>query len=195
MIQSSAAATLNHLLAREDWARERLVPFAGRTVEFRLPPLPEIRLAILETGLVAAADAASPCDLVVSIPPAVVQRALAGDEAAVREIVIDGDTELARAVEFLFRNLRWDAEEDLSRVVGDIPAHRIAETGRAFVAWQREAGERLARNFAEYWTEEDPLLARPADVRRFGDDVDALRDDVERLEKRIARLSERGSRR
>nr|MCU0803913.1 sterol-binding protein [Burkholderiales bacterium] len=65
-------------------------------------------------------------------------------------------------------------------------------TGRAFAAWQRDAGERLARNFAEYFTEENPLLARPAEVRRFGEDVDALRDDVERLEKRIARLLERG---
>jgi len=192
MIAAPAIAAINHLLAREEWARERLAPFAGRSVEFRLPPLPDLRLAILDTGLVGAAEGALPSDLVVRIPPASLPRILARNDAAVREIAIDGDTELAGAVDFLFRHLRWDAEEDLSRAVGDVPAHRIAETGRALAAWQKEAGERLARNFAEYFTEEDALLARPADVRRFGADVDALRDDVERLEKRIARLLERG---
>ncbi len=35
---------LNHLLEREPWARERLAPFAGRTVELRNPPFPALRL-------------------------------------------------------------------------------------------------------------------------------------------------------
>ena len=192
MINAPATAAINHLLSREEWARERLAPFAGRSVEFRLPPLPDLRIAILENGLVAGAEGALPPDLVVRIPPASLPRILARDDAAIREVAIDGDTELARAVEFLFRHLRWDAEEDLARVLGDVPAHRIAATGRAFAAWQKDAGERLARNFAEYFTEENPVLARPADVHRFGADVDALRDDVERLAKRIARLLERG---
>ncbi|MCU0804098.1 MAG: SCP2 sterol-binding domain-containing protein [Burkholderiales bacterium] len=183
MIDAPATAAINHLLSAEEWARERLAPFAGRSVEFRLPPLPDLRIAILESGLVAGAEGALPPDLVVRIPPAALPRILARDDAAIREVAIDGDTELARAVEFLFRHLRWE---------GDVPAHRIASTGRAFAAWQRDAGERLARNFAEYFTEENPLLARPAEVRRFGEEVDALRDDVERLAKRIARLLERG---
>jgi ubiquinone biosynthesis protein UbiJ len=192
MIQAPAVGAINHLLAREEWARERLAPFAGRSVEFRLPPLPDLRLTILENGLVATTESPLPSDLVVRIPPASLPRILARNDAAMREVAIDGDTELARAVDFLFRHLRWDAEEDLARMFGDVPAHRIAETGRAFAEWQKDAGERLARNFAEYFTEENPILARPADVHRFGADVDALRDDVERLAKRIARLLERG---
>ncbi|MCX7893084.1 MAG: SCP2 sterol-binding domain-containing protein [Burkholderiales bacterium] len=192
MLPNPVIAAINHLLEREDWARERLTPFAGRTVEFRLPPLPDLRLAVLDGGLVGGADSALPPDLVVRIPPASVPGILARDEAALREVAIEGDTELARAVQFLFRHLRWDAEEDLARVVGDVPAHRVAEAGRAFAAWNREAAERLGRNFAEYFTEEAGLLARPAEVSRFGAEVDALRDDVERLEKRIARLLVRG---
>jgi ubiquinone biosynthesis protein UbiJ len=157
--------------------------------------LPDLRLAIAEAGLVSAGEGSPRSDLVVRIPPAFLPRILARDDAAMREVRIEGDTELAQAVDFLFRHLRWDAEEDLSRLVGDVPAHRVAATGRAFTAWQKDAGERLARNVAEYFTEENPVLARPADVRRFGAEVDALRDDVERLEKRIARLMERGGRR
>jgi ubiquinone biosynthesis protein UbiJ len=95
-------------------------------------------------------------------------------------------------VDYLFRHLDWDVEEDLSRVFGDIVAHRLASGGKAFAAWQREAVLRLAENLVEYWTEEQPLLARPAEVETFCRDVDTLRDDVARLEKRIEHLSASG---
>ena len=96
---------------------------------------------------------------------------------------------MASAVDHLFRNLTWDFEEDLSRVFGDIISHRLASSGRALAAWQRDAALRLAESLAEYWTEERPLLARPADLENFCRGVDALRDDVARLEKRIEHLS------
>jgi len=34
-------------------------------------------------------------------------------------------------------HLRWDVEEDLSRVVGDIAAHRMAQAGRAAARGRR----------------------------------------------------------
>jgi ubiquinone biosynthesis protein UbiJ len=48
---------LNRLLASEAWARQRLAPFAGETVELRAPPLPALRLRILEGGTVDAGGA------------------------------------------------------------------------------------------------------------------------------------------
>src|SRR2546430_11066708 len=44
----------------------------------------------------------------------------------------------------LFRSLIWDFEEDLSRVFGDVVAHRLASGGKAVAAWQRDAALRLA---------------------------------------------------
>ncbi|MCW5582008.1 MAG: hypothetical protein KIS72_11765, partial [Luteimonas sp.] len=80
---------------------------------------------------------------------------------------------------------------DLSRVVGDVAAHRIAESGRTLRRWAESGGDNLARSFAEYWTEEQPLIAAGDDVARFTAEVDRLRDDVARLEKRIALLDRR----
>ncbi len=91
-------------------------------------------------------------------------------------------------MQHLFRHLAWDIEEDLSRLFPDVVAHRLAEGGRAFAAWQSEAATRLAGNLAEYLTEEQPLLARPADVEKLSREADALREDAARLEKRIERL-------
>ena len=116
-------------------------------------------------------------------------RLAAHDEGAWREIDITGDTDLASAIHHVARNLRWDAEEDLSRVFGDIVAHRMAEAGRTLQRWGTQAADNTARSFTEYWTEEEPLIASRRDLDEFGRAVDELRDDAARLEKRIERLT------
>ncbi len=105
-----------------------------------------------------------------------------------RSIGFSGDAELAAALQYLGKHLRWEFEEDLSRVVGDVAAHRIASTARDFVAWQKEAGLRLGQNVAEYLTEEAALVAPPAALAQFGREVADLVDALERLEKRLDRL-------
>jgi ubiquinone biosynthesis accessory factor UbiJ len=180
---------LNHLLGAEAWARDKLKPYAGQCVEFRASPLPALRLDILDSGLLAHAAQDAVPNLVVTIGPGALPAMVRGEDALMREIGIEGSADLAGAVQYLFRHLRWDIEEDLSRVFGDVLAHRMVGEGRRFADWNREAAEKLAQNLAEYWIEEQPLLARPADVRQFLTDVDQLRDDLARLEKRIGALT------
>jgi ubiquinone biosynthesis protein UbiJ len=188
MIDRGAVAGLNHLLAQQPWAAERLSTFAGQSVQFRCRPFPDLRIRILEGGLLDQAKAGDAGNLIVTLKPAALPLLLARDETVLKQVEIEGSADLASTVQYLFRHLVWDAEEDLSSLLGDVVAHRLASEGRAFAAWQRDAATRLAQNFAEYWTEEQPLLARPSDVEQFCRDVDAFRDDVARLEKRIERL-------
>jgi ubiquinone biosynthesis protein UbiJ len=180
---------LNHLLKAEAWARDKLKPYAGQCVEFRASPLPALRLDILDSGLLAHAARDTAPKLVVTIGSGALPAMVRGEDALMREIGIEGNADLAGAVQYLFRHLRWDLEEDLSRVFGDVLAHRMVEEGQRFAAWNREAAGKLAQNLAEYWIEEQPLLARPADVRQFLTDVDRLRDDLARLKKRIGTLT------
>jgi len=189
MIERGALAALNHLLQQQPWAAERLRVFAGQVVEFRCPPFPDLRLAITDAGLLDRAPAEAASALVVKLTPGALPFLLARDETARKQIEIEGSADLASMVDQLFRDLSWDFEEDLSKVFGDVVAHRLAAGTRAFAAWQREAVLRLAENLAEYWTEEQPLLARPSDVEAFCRGVDTLRDDVARLDKRIEHLS------
>jgi ubiquinone biosynthesis protein UbiJ len=189
MIERGALAGLNHLLQQQPWAAERLSAFAGQGVEFRCPPFPDLRLRITAAGLLDRAQADAASALVVKLTPGTLPFLLARDETARGQVEIEGSADLASAVDYLFRNLSWDVEEDLSRVLGDVVAHRLASGARAFAAWQREAALRLAENLVEYWTEEQPLLARSADVEHFCRGVDTLRDDVARIEKRVERLS------
>ena len=64
-------------------------------------------------------------------PLVVVQSALAGKAPPVK---IEGDVQLAAEIGWLAENLRWDAEEDLSRLIGDAPAHALADGGRRLAA-------------------------------------------------------------
>ncbi|HEY6862426.1 MAG TPA: SCP2 sterol-binding domain-containing protein [Burkholderiales bacterium] len=188
-LERAAQAALNHVLAQNPWACARLAAFAGRSVALRCPPFPELRLRILESGRVAAAGDADEASLTVTLTPAALPFLAARDEGALRHVAIEGSAELAETVRSLFANLSWDVEEDLSRLRGDVLAHRLAAGGEAFLRAQREAALRLGETLAEYWQDEQPLLARPEDVAAFCRAVDALRDDVERLEKRIDLLA------
>lgn len=189
MLPHPGVFALNHLLGAEAWARDRLKPYAGQCVEFRAPPLPALRLDILDSGLLASAAQDAVPNLVVTIGSGALPAFARGEDALMREIGVEGNADLASTVQYLFRHLRWDVEEDLSQLFGDALAHRMVQGGRRFAAWGGEAAEKLAQNLAEYWIEEQPLLARPADVRRFLADVDQLRDDLARIEKRIDALS------
>jgi ubiquinone biosynthesis protein UbiJ len=188
MIAAPLAAFVNHLLAPEAWARDRLAPFAGKRICINAAPLPDLALRVRAGGLLEAAPAAE-FDLTVTVTPAALPSVLRRDASALQAMTFTGDAELAAALQFLLRNLRWDVEEDLSRAIGDVAAHRLAQTARDFLAWQKEAVERLGANVAEYLTEEAAVLAARADLAQFGREVAALADAVARLEKRVDRLA------
>jgi ubiquinone biosynthesis protein UbiJ len=177
---------LNRLLAAEPWARERLAPFAGEALELRAPPLPALRFSILEGGAVQASDAQP--GLVMTLKPDLLAALARGEEHALRAVAVEGDARLAAEVLVLARHLRWDAEEDLSRFVGDIAAHRIAEAGRALAAWHLDAAQRLVAAFVDYATEEKHFLARRAELDELAQALARLRDATARLEKRLERL-------
>lgn len=184
-----AVGAVNHVLRSAPLAMERLRPHAGRTVEFRVGPM-TVALTIQTTGEVLGAVPGAARDLTVRISPFLLPRLAAGEEAAFRDLEMLGDMELAQEVSYLARNLTWDVEEDLSKVVGDIAAHRLVGAGRAVSQWGRDATLRAAQGAAEYWTEESPLIASRVKVDGFVREVSELRDALERLEKRIERLGQ-----
>ncbi|HET7729620.1 MAG TPA: SCP2 sterol-binding domain-containing protein [Usitatibacter sp.] len=181
------AAALNHVLRSAPLAMQRLRAHAGRTAAFHVGPF-SAAFTVQTTGEVTAAVPGAQRDLEVRISPFLLPRLAAREDAAFREIEMQGDMELAQEISFLARHLTWDVEEDLSRVVGDIAAHRAVSAAKGALAWARDAGLRGAQGAAEYWTEESPLIASRVKVEGFVHDVSELRDAVERLEKRIERL-------
>ena len=177
---------LNHLLAAQSWATLRLRPHAGDVIRLELGST-VVELAVNADGLLETAGDRAPA-VTIGVPLAALPRLLARDPQARRAVTVTGNIGLAADLEYLFANLRWDVEADLSRVVGDIAAHRIGRAGRAVAGLPGAVGESLARSSRQFLTEERAVLARVEDVSAFVDEVDHLRDDADRLESRIARL-------
>jgi ubiquinone biosynthesis protein UbiJ len=177
---------VNRLLAAEPWARLRLAPFVGEVVELRAPPLPALRLRILEGGTVEAGSAQP--SLTMTLKPELLPALARGDEHVVRAVDIRGNDRLAAELLVLAQHLRWDAEEALSRLVGDVAAHRLAGAGRALAAWHMETARRLLGALGDYLTDEKQLLARRAELDALGESLADLRDGIARLDQRIGRL-------
>jgi ubiquinone biosynthesis protein UbiJ len=130
---------LNHVLAAEPVATERLLPHAGRRILLQpqawpalLPPLPVLVFAITPAGLLEWAGAApeATADLTLrfdaSNPALLVANTLSGSTPVVD---IDGDSRLAADVNWLMQNLRWDVAADLERVFPPAAAHQMVRLG------------------------------------------------------------------
>lgn len=190
MLKPILTRLLNHLINQNTWAKEQLQPFGGKTVKFNIPPI-SATLTVLEDGGLAMAGESSSPDASISIPLPVAIRLLANDDSAATLATLEGDTELAATLAKILRGMSWEYEEDLSKLIGDIPAHQIAEFGRKATAEIKSQSVNLAQMLSEYWQEEQPIIAKKRHVDTFNQEVDSLREATERLEKRIAKLSEK----
>lgn len=188
MLAQTFVATVNHLLAGADWARQKLAPHSGKIAAFDVFPA-RFAVEVSTDGTLVVAGADVSAAVTIGLTHLNLLELMAGGANAWRSAEVEGDAEFAAAISQVAANLRWDAEEDLSRVVGDIAAHRLAGAGRAAAAWPRQAARSMAENAAEYLTEEAQVLVTPLQASEFVREVDELRDATERLEKRIERLA------
>jgi ubiquinone biosynthesis protein UbiJ len=245
LVAKSFCVAVNHLLAREEWAREQLRAYAGKTVRLESPPF-SIGLQVGDQGLLhawpmssdqamrsdeprdpqgqadlrgqpASQAASQPASQAAaeSIPQSpsphasapvtettydVTIRASAsaasaflqgGQAAAMKHVKIDGDAEFASTIARLAEHLRWEPEEDLAQLIGDAPAHQLAEHARATLARARRSGQSLLESVAEYFLDENPQLVRQGSLDQMRSELVSLRDALARLEKRIERLDQK----
>lgn len=121
---------INHVLMQEPQAQARLARRQASVIQVRWA-LFELHWLITPAGLLERADPQRTPDLVLSLdghtPLQVLRQVLQGQRPPVQ---IEGDVQLAAEVAWLADNLRWDIEEDLARVLGDVPAHSLAQAAR-----------------------------------------------------------------
>ncbi|MFO1244973.1 MAG: hypothetical protein U1E71_07310 [Ramlibacter sp.] len=137
-VQQRLVLLLNHVLMQEPEAQARLARQKGRVVQASWRVF-AIRLAATPAGLleVAPPDAGSDLTLVLTqdSPWELAQAVLRGDKPAVR---IEGDVQFAAEINWLVDHVRWDVEEDLSRLMGDAPAHALGQAARGMTRALRQ---------------------------------------------------------
>jgi ubiquinone biosynthesis protein UbiJ len=183
---------LNRRIAGSSRARAMLAALAGRSMELRFAATPLwVRLAESSGTLTVRPAGEEPADAVIEGTPLSFLRLATGDAArSIRAGGMDvrGDAEIAEGFRRLLEAARPDFEEELSRFTGDAAAHYLAGFARDAAAFGQRVSDTLARNTAEYLTEESRDLPVRVEVEEFLEDVDRLREAVDRLESRVAAL-------
>lgn len=183
---SAAIAVLNRMLTREQWARDKLAPFAGRSARFDATPF-TLALQVADGGMFAAADPGEPA-VIIGVALSSLPLAMLDPQAAMKDIQLSGDAEFAQALAFVLQNLRPEPEEELSRFFGDAAAQRLVGFMRASTSQWKQIADNMLDSTAHYVVTENPMIVGRDDLEAFTQDVNRLRDAVARAEKRIDRL-------
>jgi len=205
---SAFVGAFNHLLRQNDWARARLAEFAGQRIAIRLEAASLVRLAparvaaqltaegLLDTsrdvGAAGAASSSAPAgaqagDASQFAAEMYVRAAFSAAGALLREdtrglapyVRVEGEAMLAAALTEVAERMRWDPEEDLSRITGDVVAHRIGRGVGAARDAVRGLRDRVAGSAGRRFAAASGTL-----VSR--DELESLRATLDALEARMA---------
>jgi ubiquinone biosynthesis protein UbiJ len=155
-----------------------------------------IRIAMSSSRLALARGGGAGADATIAGSPLALLDLFARREdssapRAAERVQITGDAEIAANYRVLLELARPDWEEELSRLVGDLPARRISLAAHAALSWARGFARTASANVAEYLQEESRTLVSKPEVAEFVAKVDELRETADRVEARLARLERR----
>lgn len=189
-------AVFGHLLRQNDWARAKLAMFAGRHVCIALDaPLlggldaPRLVARITDDGLLDASGARqiTEYDVSMRVRPsfgAATGLLRSGARGLAPYVEIDGEVMLAAALGEIAERIRWDPEEDLSRITGDVVAHRVGRGIAGARDAMRDLRDRLgAATGRRFSGESGPLVGR--------DELASLQAALDTLETQLSRLEGR----
>ena len=186
------ADVLNRNIAEITPAREIASELNGTTVAIRVRDSALGAYFVFDDDVVAlATEYTDDPDVVITGSLITLARMMQGSgEAAIRsgDVDLTGDAATAQRFQKLLGLAQPDIEEELSRVIGDVAAHRIAEIARGVGKWARDARSTMGGNIREYLEEESREVPTRYEVDRFAKQVGTLRDDVERIAARLNRF-------
>ena len=190
--KSAVVRAINHVLAREEWALRDLKRQQGKVIQLSLP-FGSLQVQIQADSLLAVLNpwVQNP-DLAIELSTQALSALQSANgslkERAIKAVKISGDAELAQLIAKLANQLRWEYEEDLSKIIGDAPAHFVTTQAKRFASLTQQAIADLQQNVIEYLSEEKKILLHQRDFESHKIAIQNLRDAVERLDKRISNL-------
>lgn len=186
------AEVLNRNIAETTPARALLADLNGTTVAIRARDTAlSAYFTFADDRVLLSSEYDDDPDVAIDASLITLTRMLGGSgEAAIRDgdVQLSGDAATAQRFQKLLGYAKPDVEEELSRVLGDVAAHRLAELARGVRSWARQARTTIGGNVREYLQEESRELPTRYEVDRFAAKLGVLRDDVDRLAARLRRL-------
>ncbi len=168
----------------------------GKSLQLTVDGLMRVRAQAARGRLALLAGDDSPADAVISGSGLALLGMMAGEAAPVardRAVSVRGDAEVAALYRELLALARPDPEEEVARLLGDVPARRLGNLARRTFGWLRRASRSAGENVAEYLTEEGRDLVNRTELGEFLRGVDDVREWTDRVEARIRRLERRAN--
>jgi ubiquinone biosynthesis protein UbiJ len=193
MLNAILENLLNRGLPRSPRARQLCAALTGRSVAIVVPEIARLRVSSTgETLSVTRDDAPAEATIRGGLLSLL---ALTGESAQPviqrGDVTISGDSDIAERFRELAQLLRPDPEEELSLLIGDVPAHQLGRLARLGASFGARAADTTLRNLAEYWAHERGDLVSRNEGEQFLRGVDALREGVDRLQARLDLLAQR----
>ncbi len=191
MLTTAVTTPINHVLRSESWASKRLQYFSGKTICIQISPLINLKMLIDTAGELQKIDGPMNADATLTLSPLILPRLLVRELNAFEQIKTAGNPALVEELINIGKQIDFKGifEHDLSNAIGDIPAHRVAQTGEHLVQWQIKNIDRFAQTLSEYLTEENVFLVKPEAIYRFSREINNIRLNIEQLEQRLNKLA------
>lgn len=192
MLSNLAITSINHVLQNEKWACQRLQSFSGQTACIQISPFIRFKILINSTGELQKMDDSMEADATIILPSLIHANLLTRKLSFEKSIQVIGNQSLADAFIEISKQLDMGrlVEHDLSKAIGDIPAHRITLAGKNVVQWHTENFNALSQALAEYLTEEKSVLAKRDAINQLIQEMQNLQRRVEAIELRVNDLAE-----
>ena len=195
MIKQSIAAIeslLNQHIQKSSTAQDRLFALAGRSLAINIRNF-DIKLQLdaeqtrLEVSMISDDSIVATTATISGTPLTLLSLLNVSTLADFRAAGVEfsGDIQTAEAFAELLRFARPDLEEELSHLVGDIVAHKMARSVRRVKGWGTRAIDALTMDTSEFLQEEIRQLPPRVEVESFSREVERLREDTDRTVQRV----------
>lgn len=185
-------ASLNHLLEQNSWAGARLGKHIGKILLIRAGTLPPLSLSVKaggRFGTYTPEHGGGTPDVEVAFAMHLLPSLLTDTQAAMQHASINGVAGFAEDVAFIFKHIQWHPEDDLSALIGDVPAQRLGHVLRQGAQGIKRGLGRLGSNWEEHLGYEAELLVQQGSFHQFCASIQEANDDLLALERRVGLLS------
>lgn len=182
--------SINHVIEQEKWARDLLLSREDQIIAISLP-VGNFQLVIQNGLLTNTSDNTGLAAVSLEISQEAIWAFLReGKSGAMKFVRISGDVDFAADLNRLAADLKWEAEEDLAKLIGDAPSRRILlESKKLFQQASLAVGD-FKLGLRDYLVNEKNTLLGAQQFNEFKSEIRLLRDQLDRTEKKIIKLDE-----
>jgi len=124
-----------HLFQQNEWLKNDFSKHKSKSILFNVGPI-HYALKINDAGIPEYIEYLETYDAEIKLTISSAIELMRGNKKAYIEI--KGDINFATMISNALKDIEWDYEDDLSKIIGDIPAYQLVKLGKKFLKAQKK---------------------------------------------------------